>query len=61
MPELTAADVVGTEFGDEAGIEPDHLLGLARPPALAAGAPSGEAGSALQRLKQLGDCRRRPS
>jgi hypothetical protein len=36
MPELAAADVVGAEFGDEPGLQPDHLLCLAGPPALAA-------------------------
>ena len=36
-------------------IEPNHLLGIARPSALAAWRASGEAGSALQRVEQLCD------
>jgi hypothetical protein len=43
VPELTAADVIGAEFHHEDRIEPNHLLGLARPPALPAWPdPAGE-------------------
>ena len=34
MPELTVANMVGAEFGNEDRIEPGHLQRLARPPDL---------------------------
>jgi hypothetical protein len=37
VPALAAADVIGRKFGDQDGIEPDYLLNLAGPPAIAAG------------------------
>ena len=55
MPKLAAADVVGAEFGDEPGIEANHLLDLACPSALAAWRAAGEAGPALQRFEQFRD------
>jgi hypothetical protein len=43
MPELAAGNVIGAKRGDEHGIETDHFLGLASPPAFVTRRASGEA------------------
>ena len=52
MLELPTADMIGTEFRHKPRIKSDHLLGLARPPALSAWGPTGKALSVPQRLEK---------